>query len=57
MRPVLPHARYTPLGQVAHLPALVIRDRLADLLGAVHDERSVPHNGFLGSVLKVEMSA
>ena len=32
---------------MTHLAALVIRDRLANLLGTVHDERSVSHDGFI----------
>ena len=32
---------------MTHLAALVIRDGLANLLGTVHDERSVPHERVL----------
>ena len=33
--------------QVTHLTALVIRHRLPNFLSNVHDERSVPYDGFI----------
>src|SRR6266850_7856748 len=37
----------SPSCQVSHLAALIVRDRLANLLGGVHDEWSAPHDGLV----------
>src|SRR3989442_1690699 len=35
---------------LGYLTTLVIRYRLTNLLGTVHDERSVPHDGFINQL-------